>query len=115
MANTNPQAVSFANGRARPMADLFESCYLAAKKLVGEWNAQGLSSVIPNDATVIADGASTDGRPLAKDSDVVNIVTRCQDYISWYEGGSSPTVTGAGTFGVANTVRAIEVNGHSPF
>jgi hypothetical protein len=113
--NENAQAIAFANNRARLMADLLESAYVAAKKLVGEWNAQNVSAVIPNDSTVIDDNASHDGRPLCKDSDVNNIVTRCQDYITWYEGGSSPTVSGGGTMGVANTVRAIEVNGRSPF
>src|SRR5438105_15069051 len=104
MANTNAQAIAWSNTRARRMADLLESCYQAAKKLVGEWNAQNLSAVIPNDANIIEDGAATDGRPLCKDSDVNNIVTRAQDYRPWYEGGSSPTVTGAGTMAVANTV-----------
>lgn len=122
--NTNAQAIAFANTRARPMADVLESAYLSAKKLVGEWNAQATSAVIPNDATYIDDGAAPvgsgtaktpDGRPPCKDSDANSLVTRCLDYITWYEGGSSPTVTGGGTMGVANTVRAIEVNGRTEF
>jgi hypothetical protein len=115
MANVNPQAVSWANTRARVLADLLESAYLSCKKYKAEWDAQGLSAVIPNDATLVADGSAVDGRPPCKNSTCNDLYTRATDFITWYEGGSGPTVTGGGTFGVANTVRAIEVNGRSQF
>jgi hypothetical protein len=112
--NNNAQAVAFSNTRIRPMSDLLYSAYLSAKKLVQEWNSQNVSAVIPNDATIIGDGATTDGRPQITDSQATTIVTRCQDLINWME-GSQAIAAGDGTKAVLNTVTACEVNGDSKF
>lgn len=111
MPNTSSQAIAFANSRARVFADAQYSLYLTAKKIVDEWNSQNLSAVIPNDATVISDGAATDGRPPAKNSDVVNQITRAMDIVAYYEG----TGALAQAAGRLTTVSAIEVNGRAAF
>ena len=116
MANTNPQAVDFSNTRIRPMADLLFTCYLTAKSIVNQWNAQGVATVIPNDSTVIADGAATDGRAQITDAQATAIITRSTEFINWMEQGlvGSP-FTGSVTNATLNTVTAVEVNGASKF
>jgi hypothetical protein len=116
MANTNVQAIAFSNTRIRPMADLLSCAYHSAKKLVNEWNAQGVATVIPNDATVISDGAATDGRAPITDAQATAIVTRCNELISWMEQGLVATpflvpVTNA----TLNTVSLVQVNGQAKF
>lgn len=116
MANSNPQAVLFANTQIRPMADLIASAYLSAKKIVDAWNSQALSSVIPNDANLIVDGSAVDGRPPMTDAQATNIITRSMELISWLENGlvASPFNASA-TLATLNTVMAVEVNGQTKF
>lgn len=112
--NSNPQAIAFSNARIRIMADLLGSAYLSAKKLLAEWNAQGVAAVIPNDATVIDDGAAADGRPIVTDAAATAIVTRCLELVNWMETGqiaAGGTVTDA----TLNTVVACAVNSRSYF
>lgn len=116
MANSNPQAITFTNTRARPMADLLYSAYLSAKSYIEQWNAGSVATVIPNDATIIADGAAVDGRPQVTDAQVTNIFTRCQELVNWMEQGlvASP-FTGTVTNATLNTVAGVQVNGQSKF
>lgn len=112
MANTNAQAILFSNTKIRPMADLLSTAYFTAKSVVSQWNAQLVSSVIPNDATVISDGAAIDGRAQITDAQATAIITRCSELISWMEQGlvASPFGTTT-TSATLNTVQAVEVNG----
>lgn len=101
----NPQAVAFTNNMARPLADALECAYRSAKRVVEDWNAQGMSGLIPNDAAAqIFDGAESDGRPIAHGADVVNVITRAMELIADYE---------ANGLAKLNTVLAISVNGQS--
>lgn|SRR5579871_1791686 len=113
MANTNAQAILFANTRIRPFADELYSTYLTAKSLLNQWNAQSVSTAIPNDSTVIADGSATDGRAPIIDAQATNIITRAQELVNWMEADSltGGTVTNA----VLNTVVAVAVNPQSKF
>lgn len=112
MANTNPQAIVFTNTKIRPMADLLYTTYQTAKSVVNQWNAQSVSSVIPNDSVVIGDGSATDGRAQITDAQATAIITRCQELINWMEQGlvASP-FTGTSTNATLNTVAGVEVNG----
>lgn len=94
------------------MADLLYAAYLSAKSLVAQWNAQSVSSVIPNDSTVISDGAATDGRAQITNAQATTIITRAQELISWMENGlvGSPFNAGS-TSATLSTVAAVEVNG----
>lgn len=114
MPNSNPQAIAFSNSKIRPMADLLYSAYLTAKSVVEQWNAQSVSAVIPNDSTVIADGAATDGRAQITDAQATAIITRCQELINWMEQGlvASP-FTGTATLATLGTITAVEVNGRA--
>lgn len=114
--NTNPQAVTFSNTRIRPSADLLYTCYLTMKSLVSQWNAQNVAAVIPNDATIIGDGAATDGRAQITDAQATGIITRAQEFINWFEQGlvASP-FTGTVNNNTLNTVAGVQVNGQSRF
>lgn len=116
MANTNAQAIAFANGKIRVMADELATAYRTAKDIVSAWNAQNVAAVIPNDATIIADSSATDGRPQITDAQATAIITRAQELISWMENGlvSSPFL-GTTTSATLNTVMAVSVNGQPRF
>lgn len=63
MANiTNPQAVRFSNEEVRTIADAHAQLYWAAKSFLGEWTAQNIGALIPNNANIMVDGSETDGR-----------------------------------------------------
>ncbi len=114
MANVNVQAVAFANQKIRPMADLMYSAYLSAKSVVQEWNSQSVSAVIPNDSTVISDGAASDGRAPITNAQATSIITRAQELISWMENGlvAVPFNVSA-NLATLGTVTAVQVNGRS--
>jgi hypothetical protein len=114
MPNVNPQAVAFTNNRARPMADAIYGAYLTAKKILAEYSAQNVAAVIPNDATVISDGAAADGRAQVTDAQVINIINRAQELVNWME---RATLNASGTQDNAtlNTVAAVAVNGQTKF
>jgi hypothetical protein len=86
---TNTQAVRFANEKARIIANEYYKLYLMAKQILQEWNAQGLASVIPNDSSIIVDGAGTDGRPIATGAMVTNQITRAGEVITDLEGSGN--------------------------
>jgi hypothetical protein len=114
MANTNAQATTFANTKIRPMADVLYGAYLTAKNIVNEWNSQGVSSVIPNDSTLISDGSATDGRPPITNSQATTIITRATELINWMERDTLDT-SGTQNNAVLNTVTAVQVNGEAKF
>lgn len=111
MANTNVQAVAFCNGRIRPAADTLYGTYLTCKKLLDDYSNQGISAVIPNDATLVADGSATDGRPPMTNAQAITIVTRAQEFVTWAE-GTGALAQVAGRLG---TIAAVEVNGRAAF
>ena len=82
---TNVQAIKFCNEQVRPYADRAAQQYFVAKALVGQWFAQGLDKAIPNDASVVLDGSSEDGRPILTGAAVTNVVTRAMEVIADYE------------------------------
>ena len=101
MANTNPQAVTFANGKIRPHADLLARCYYACKQIVNAWNGQNVSAVIPNDSTLIADGSASDGRAQITNAQATAIITRATDFVTDYEATNNAKL---------NTVLAVSPN-----
>lgn len=108
MAVTDPSVISFCNNFTRVAADKRAQDYYFAKKVNDVWNS-GLSALIPNDATVIADGAAPngtstaggDGRRLIKGADVWLLVSRCQEIITDFEANGNARL---------NTVLACAVN-----
>ncbi len=61
---TNPQVIKFCNERARQAADKLAQSYYFANEVLDQWNALGGEAGVPNDASVIIDGAQVDGRPV---------------------------------------------------
>ena len=115
MANTNPQAVSFANTRIRPMADLLYSVYTTAESIVQQWNTQNMAAVIPpGDATLIADGSAVDGRPPMTNDQAYGIILAAQDIVNYFQGSVSPA-NPDGTKTKLSSVSKVEVNGQSLF
>ena len=112
--NSNAQATKFANQRIRVMADLLGTSYMSAKKLLLEWQSQNLAAVIPNDATIVDDGAGVDGRPLMANQQALAIVSLCQQLTNWLETGQ------LASGGVVNNVDiaiigSVAVNSQSKF
>lgn len=63
-AITTPLIVRFANEKIRVSADQWSQSYWTAKSLLAQAASQGISASIPNDSTIIDDGADVDGRPV---------------------------------------------------
>jgi hypothetical protein len=114
MANTNPQAVAFANGRARPLADDMRGLYLSCKAFVQQWTGQSVATVIPNDAVVIADGAAIDGRAPITDAQVQQIFAHASNLIAYFEGATAAPVNNASMQNF-NQIQAVAVNGPAIF
>jgi hypothetical protein len=114
MANTNPQAVTFTNTRYRPLTDLAISYYLSCKKFVQEWTAQTLANVIPNDAVVISDAASTGGSTPVTDGDVNIMFAQAQSFIALMEGATAAPVNNS-SFQNFNQILKGQVNGKAIF
>jgi hypothetical protein len=81
----DPAALSFVNTKIRPTADAMGMLYHTAKELVLEWNALSMSAKIPNDASVIMDGAATDGRNVITGIMATAIVTEAMAVVAHYE------------------------------
>ncbi len=93
MAINDPTAIKFSNERVRTAADVSAQGYYRAKSLIDQWTAQGLDVVIPNDATVMPDGADTDGRPVITGADIHGMVAILKSYVAMVEANSSAALT----------------------
>lgn len=74
MPNTNPQAVTVANAKIRPLADIMAGLYNALKSAQIEYIAENWPALFPADTEVIVDGSATDGRTPITNSDVRNFM-----------------------------------------
>lgn len=109
MANiTNNVGIAFSNSKIRPVADRIAQYYNFAKSVLDEWNATGMSSIITNnsgdmleDTAYGTDGTDGDGRPVVDGSDLNNVITRLQEFITDMEANSNAKL---------NTVLAVAVN-----
>lgn len=113
-ANSNAQAVAFANNRVRPMADQMYRLYLTCKNFVEQWNAQGISAVIPSDANLIADGSASDGRAPMTDAQANIIFAHATNLIAYFEGASGAPTNNASMQNL-NQIVAVQVNGTAVF
>lgn len=107
---TDPRVVRFANEKIRVTADTAASGYWTAKSLLTMWQTQGLAALIPNDSTVIDDGALVDGRPVMTGALLWAQIHICQSIISSFEAvdpatGMSPIMA----------ISAVAVNGQGKF
>lgn len=89
MAVTNVQAITFSNSQIRLIADRFMQLYWFAKAASSDWTAKDLASIIPNDSTVMTDGAATDGRTIITSGDVNIIVAHLNTFIADLEASAN--------------------------
>ena len=94
------------------MADTLASAYLTAKVMTTVWDAQHIGDLIPNDPTVIDDGAQSDGRSVITNAQVNAIVQRARELITWLERGSLDG-TGQQNFSFLSSIVAVQVNPQS--
>src|SRR5690349_11508265 len=115
--NTNQQAINFSNQEIRPLADNMETLYQNCKSVVAKWTAQGLASVIPNDANFIQDGATVasgtpDGRTPITDQDINTLFAHASNLVAYFEGASGAP-TNNGSFQNRNQILKVSVNGRA--
>jgi peptidoglycan hydrolase-like protein with peptidoglycan-binding domain len=105
MANiVDPAAISFCNTKVRPTADVMLQMYWTAKSIIATWNALTMSGKIPNDASVIVDGAATDGRNIINGIQATAIITQATNFVATFEAGGNA---------VLNVITQVAVNGGS--
>lgn len=102
----NVQAVAFCNQKVRKMADLLSAAYYSAITINDEWNATGMSGLIPNTADPVIDGSATDGRSPITGAKATSIIVRAQELIADMEANSNAKL---------NTVLQVRVNGGAHF
>jgi len=91
---TNPQAVKFCNEQARRIADAYAGMYYFAKSVGDVWTAQGISALIPNDASVIIDGSVQDGRATITGAMVNGLVSTLAGLVNDLEANSKLKLNG---------------------
>ena len=96
--------VQFSNQYVRPLAEAMARHYFFAKNVIALWNARGGSAAIPNDGTVVPDGAPGDGRPGITGANVNNIINRALETVADYEAASNAKL---------NTILQVAVNTRS--
>jgi hypothetical protein len=93
-ANTNAQAIAFANNYVRPAANDIVSCYLTMLRMQQVWTQQILGNVIPNDANFIQDGATVasgtpDGRAPITDAQVQTMISNLATLLAAFTANSN--------------------------
>ena|SRR5271170_7541672 len=89
MANSNVQAVAFANNYARAGANNVVSCYLTMKRVLQVWTGQDVVAVLPNDSNLLVDGSAQDGRPPITDAQVNILIANMTTLVASFEASSS--------------------------
>jgi hypothetical protein len=106
MPNTNPQAIAFANAKARVFADALLSACETAEQFDADYAALSGDTLFPNDAELINDGSETDGRPRVQNQWVRALRTIAID-LKAFAAANSPTRE--------TRLRQIAVNGQPKF
>lgn len=103
---TNPQAVAFANQKARVFSDALLSAVLTAEEFESAYAALAGDTLFPNTADLIADGSETDGRPRVQAQWIRALRTIAQDLATWAATNNPTRET---------RLRQIAVNGQARF
>lgn len=96
----NPQVIKFANEQARQAADQLAQTFYRLEVVLDQWTALNGAS-LPNDGSVVVDGAQTDGRPILTGAKLHNLMSRLSESITDYEANSNAKL---------NTVLGVAVN-----
>jgi hypothetical protein len=87
---TDPTVIRFSNEKIRASSDKYVQLYNWAKNVVNLYVAQDIGNLISGDeAEVLDDGSSVDGRPLITGQDLLNVITNLQTFISTSEANSN--------------------------
>lgn len=106
MPNTNPQAISFANQKGRPNADVILSAIETAREFDADYTALSGDTLFPNDAELIEDGSAADGRPRVQNQEMRAMRNLCQSLLTWAATGNPTNET---------RLRRMAVNGQAKF
>ena len=87
---TNPQAVSFANNKARVFAEALLTAIQTARSFKAEYDANAMDAIFPATADNVADGSDVDGRPRVTSNAVRALYTASADVLTW-AGTGTPT------------------------
>lgn len=104
MPNTNPQAIKIANEKIRPLADALAKVYDLSREIGLLAIAQNWNGIIPNDATVVADGADVDGRQPVTNGQLQIVLAHAAALVSDFEAASKLKL---------NQILAVAVNTHA--
>ena len=92
----NNEAIRFSDEKIRVYADKMAQAYHAAKRMISEWTARGMSSIIVNDAGEFladsaygTDGTDGDGRPVVSGAELTTLYNRANELIADYEASSN--------------------------
>ena len=93
MAVADTNAINYSNTRIRALADRLAQAYNLAQAIIQEGTAKGIiagaTPSIPNDATLISDGAVQDGRTQIAGADVYATVAIAQQIITNFQATSN--------------------------
>lgn len=98
---TDQAAIKFSNEQVRRCADQMGRFYYLAKQMVDTWNANSYSVIFPNDDTLVADGATQDGRKPVTGAHVNEMVFAATQFVASFEQGSNA---------ILNNVLQVSVN-----
>lgn len=102
MANiTNVEAVRFCNDEVRRFNDLLVVTYRTAKQIKLDYDNKGMGAIFTNNADVVIDGSSTDGRHAMTTFDVNVVLARANEIIADYEASSNTKINQANAIAVS--------------
>lgn len=81
--NINPQAVRFANEKARVFAESLLTTINTARSLKSFYDAGTLDAIFPATADNIADGSEQDGRPRVSNNAIRALYMAAADMLTW--------------------------------
>lgn len=97
---TDPSAILFCNSSIRPAADKLIQLYNFAKNIQANFTAKGLSSLFPNDTSLIVDGSAQDGRTQITGFDANVVLSWLGSFITSMEATSNTQLNQVGKVAV---------------
>jgi len=85
---TNPQAVTFANEKARVFSEALLCSIRTARAFKDEYDANAMDAIFPATTDKIADGSAVDGRPQVTSNGIRALYTAASDMLTWAAVGS---------------------------
>lgn len=77
---TNPEALKFVAEEIRPLAEKFRALKVYVDAALVKWWGGGISALVPNDSSPVADGREAEGVSRLTGVDINNLVTQLAAY-----------------------------------